>query len=557
VHRAQFPIGIDPTFSERYWSPWINDEIKVTSKLTVNLGLRFDWQTPRTERHDRMSTFDPTVMNPVGVPGAMIFAGTGPNRSGRRSFEEPKADAWGPRLGFAYRLTNKDVIRGGYGIYYAGVQFDMYIGVPTVGFETSNLAPNLTNGLYPAGCTDLACNDGYRWWDDGFPQKWVKYPPNIDPSVANGGQALAVSKEGITLPRYQNWSLTWERQLGPDLLLDISYVGNHGTRLVTHRSAAGWPMDNANNPSVLAYGAKVLGANINSPEAQAAGIKKPYPTFAGIVAQALRPFPQYQETLWRNLQIGSSVYHSLQAKVDKRFASGLQFRVAYVWSKLITGSINESGNAQALLFNEVAQNPIDTRKAERAVSMDDIPHTLILAYTYEFPFGRGKRFGASAPPAVNKLLGGWSLSGVQRYQSGRPLNIPMANDMAGLLFNYAKRPNKVGNGYGEWTGDPNQGFYLDRAGWADPGPLSFGNAPRYDAHVRHFPIYTEDFSVIKDTYIHKEQYKLRFAAQLGNVFNRHFFCFPVTNWSNTAAFGKVYAQCDTPRRIQFGLRLDW
>jgi hypothetical protein len=338
--------------------------------------------------------------------------------------------------------------------------------------------------------------------------------------------------------------------------MDISYVGNHGTRLVTHTSAAGWPLDNANNPSVLAYGAKILGANINSPEAQAAGIEKPYPTFAGNVAQALRPFPQYQETYWRNLQMGTSVYHSLQAKVDKRFTNGLQFRLTYVWSKLITGGISEAGNALSTYSNPGAQNPIDTRKAERAVSGDDVPHTLILAYTYELPFGRGKRLGANAPAAVNKLLGGWSVSGLQRYQSGRPLNIFMANDMAGLLFNWTKRPNKVGNGYGEWTGDPNQGLYLDRAGWADPGPLTFGNAPRFDAHTRTFPIYSEDFSLIKDTYIYKEQYKLRFAAQLGNVLNRHFFCDPVNNWSSPA-FGFVYAQCDTPRRIQLGLRLDW
>lgn len=101
AHDAYFPIAFDPSISERYWSPWANDGIKLTSKLTLNLGLRFDWQTPRTERHDRMSTFDPTAMNPVGVPGALIFAGTGPNPSGRRSFEEPKADAWGPRLGLS------------------------------------------------------------------------------------------------------------------------------------------------------------------------------------------------------------------------------------------------------------------------------------------------------------------------------------------------------------------------------------------------------------------------------------------------------------------------
>jgi hypothetical protein len=253
--------------------------------------------------------------------------------------------------------------------------------------------------------------------------------------------------------------------------------------------------------------------------------------------------------------MGSSVYHSLQAKLDKRFASGLQFRVAYVWSKLIIGGISDAGNAMGNPGTEV-QNPICTRSCERAVSSDDIPHTLILAYTYELPFGRGKRFGSSTPAAVNKLIGGWSLSGLQRYESGRPLQIFMANNLAGILFNRGKRPNKVADGYGEWSGDPNASLYLDRAGWADPGPLTFGNAPRFDAHVRTFPIYSEDFSLIKDTFLYKEKYKLRFATQVGNIFNRHFFCNPVNDWSSPA-FGIVYAQCDVPRRIQFGLRLDW
>jgi len=542
VHDANFPIPLEHSISERYWSPWINDEIKLTSKLTLNVGLRFDYQTPRTERHNRMSTFDPTLGNPAagGIPGAMRFAS-----ASARSFEEPKANSWGPRLGFAYRLTDKDVIRGGYGIYYSGVMYDMWISSPIIGFETNPTAPNLTNGLYPA-----------FYWGDGFPQQYVVYPPTITPEVANGTSPIAVSKEGVTLPRYQNWSLSWERQLTPNLLVDISYVGNHATRLVTNMSGAGWPLQNQNNPSVLALGAKVLGADINSPEAQAAGIKKPYPTFVGNVAQALRPFPQYQGISWRNLQDGSSHYHSLQAKLDKRFTNGLQFRVAYVWSRLIVTGVADSGNANDVLGGG-PQNPICTRSCERTVSTDDVPHTLITTYTYELPFGRGKKLGSNVSSAVNKVVGGWGVAGIQRYQSGRPLGIGMANDMGGLLFNWTKRPNKVGSGYGSFTKNVTVDRYLDPNSWADPGPLTFGSAPRMDADVRTFPLYAEDVNLVKDTYVWAEKLKLRFEAQFGNIFNRTFFCPPNTNWSDAAGFGTVSSQCNIPRRIQFGLRLDW
>jgi hypothetical protein len=563
VDNASFFIGQDHVISERYWSPWINDEIKVNDKLTINLGLRFDYQTPRTERHDRMSTFDPLVLNPVGVPGALRYA-----NASNRSFEQPPKDAWGPRAGFAYRVTNNDVIRGGYGIYYSGVMYDMWISSPTTGFEASPTAPNLSNGLYPAGCTTNSVSSGtcYGWWDDSFPQNRIVFPSEAarTGAFANGTGPLAVSPEGLDLPRYQNWSLSWERQLSSNMLFDISYVGNHGTRLISHSSSAGLGQ-NMNSPDVLQFGSALLGGSITSGGAQALavvqampidpadGLHKPYAGFGGNLAQALRPFPQYQGINYRNLNLGTSTYHSLQTKLDKRFTNGLQFRLAYVWSKLIVGGLGDTGNANDNLGR--IQNPLNTR--EKAVSTDDVPHTFIVVYTYQFPFGAGKKFGSSAPGAVQKILGGWGISGIQRYQSGRPLGITMNNDMGGLLFNGAKRPNNIGDG--SWSGgkfDPATDRYFDSAAWADPGSLTFGNAPRVDAHARTFAIYNEDVSIIKDTFIKGEQYKIRFEAQFGNILNRTFLCNPNTNFSS-GGFGTTGGQCNIPRRIQFGLRFDF
>jgi len=562
VYSASFPITVEPSFAERYWSPWINDEIKVTDKLTINFGLRFDYQTARTERHNKYSTFDPTLPNPGagGIPGAIAFA-----TASQRTFEDPPRDAWGPRFGFAYRLSDKDVIRGGYGIYYSGVMFDMWITFPSIGYETNPTAPNLTNGLYPAGCVGSGASSDtcYGWWDDPFPQGRITFPPNITPQVANGTSPLGVARDGLTLPRYQNWSLTWQRQLTPNLLFDISYVANHGTRLINARSAADYSIRNANHPDVLAYGSALLQkTDFNDPAVVAAGITKPYDTFTGNVAQALRPFPQYQVINWRNLNNGNSIYHSLQAKLDKRFANGIQFRLAYVWSKLIVGGLGESGNAAdagcGSNNNTCAgrQNPINIA-AERSVATDDVPHALILAYTYQLPFGRGRKFGSNVAPILDKFIGGWGVGGLQRYDAGRPISITMSNDMGGLLFNDGKRPNKLGGG--SWGGgdfDPATSRYLDKSGWADPGALTFGNAPRTDPHVRYFALYSEDVNLIKDTYFRGERYRVRFEAQFGNLPNRVFYCNPVSNWS-AGNFGQVSSQCNIPRRIQFGLRFDF
>ena len=541
VHDANFAIPTNVTFYENYISPWVGDEIKVTPKLTLTLGLRFDYQTPRTEGHDRYSSFDPTVPNPGagGILGAMVFAGTGAGRTGARTFEDSKKDAWGPRFGFAYRLSDKDVLRGGYGIYYSGVAFDQFASLPTIGFATNPAVPNLTNGLSPA-----------YYWDNTFPQSAIQHPPFIDPTVANGTQPVAIAKDGLTLPRYQNWSLTYQRQLTANTALDISYVGNHGTRLPADARRGLGLLANLGDPNILALGTNVLQADINSPIAQAAGIKLPYPGFTGNVAQALRPFPQYQRIEYRTVPIGYSIYHALQAKVDRRFSNGLQVRVAYTWSKLINDGA-ESGLTESGAIN---QNPVDYQKGERGLSSDDVPQTLVLAYTYELPFGPGKKFFNTSGP-WSKVIGGWGVSAIQRYQSGRPMNIFMDNNLNGFLFNNQKRPNKVGPGViADTSGfDPNQDTYLLKSGWADPGLLNFGNASRTDPSVRWFPEYSEDFNLYKDTKI-VENVNLRFMTLFGNAFNRHFYCPADANWS-AESFGKVSGQCNVPRRIQFAVDL--
>jgi hypothetical protein len=307
-----------------------------------------------------------------------------------------------------------------------------------------------------------------------------------------------------------------------------------------------------NNPSLLAkYGPGLLLANINSPQAQAAGITPPYPGFQGDVAQALRPWPQYTRLNAKSVPTGYSTYNSFTAKLEKRFTGGLIGRVAYTVSKLIN-----SGADDVLVGDSPGiQNPLLGSQDRRSLSRDDLPRSLILAWSYELPFGKGKKFAGNANRTSDAFIGGWTMAATQRYDAGRPLSITMACDFCSVLFSNTKRPNKVGDGYSHTSNVLAPGGYLNLSGWADPGSYAFGNAPLHDGSVRSFPYYNEDLNIAKRFRV-TERVGMRFESQFGNLFNRHLWCDPDTNWSSPT-FGEVFGQCDQPRNIQFGLRLEF
>ncbi|MEO5823053.1 MAG: TonB-dependent receptor [Vicinamibacteraceae bacterium] len=539
VQDASQTIPVQPTFREFYTAGWINDEFKVSDKLTLTLGMRLDYQSARTETMDQYSTFDPNTPNPGagGIPGALIFAGDGDGRSGRRTFENPPIDAWGPRAGFAYRLGEKQTVRGGYGIYYSGVAFDQFVGQPTVGFQANLLAPNDSNGVQPA-----------FYLDNGFPQSRVTQPPFINPTFANNNNVIAVPEDGLTLPRFQNWSATYQRQLTENMMLDVSYIGNRGTRLNHHAQTLGVGA-NMNDPSVLALGTNVLQSNINSDVARNAGITSPYPGFNGTVAQSLRQFPQYRNIDWRGVPTGKSQYHAIELVVERRFSKGLQARFGYTYSHLNNNGAESAQGMEGI--NAGVQNPADPLAWQ--LSADDTPHVALTGFTWEVP-GANRWTNRIAKMA----LSGWNISGILRYESGRPLNITIDNNLGGLLFNGQKRPNRVSGTDGviaPGNFDPNADRYLDRGAWSDPGPLNFGNAPKRDTTVRSFPIYSEDINIFK-VFPLANGHKMRFESMFGNIFNRTLFGEPNTNWSSPA-FGQVFTQANSPRSIQVALRYDF
>jgi len=263
------------------------------------------------------------------------------------------------------------------------------------------------------------------------------------------------------------------------------------------------------------------------------------------------------------------MYNALEVVVEQRVTRGLQFRVGYTYSKLHNdgSETGQSGDGR----NQRIQNPACTHTCEWGLSDDDTPHVLLFAYTYELP-GAKHWHGAA-----NTLLGGWNLSGVLRYESGRPLNIVMDNHvfdptcnggagcdvgLGNILFNPQKRPDRVSgtSAYAKQVGgfyNPLIQNYFNTAGWQDTGTNPFGNAPRADGTARGFPTYNEDMTVFKN-FVLKEPLTMKFEAQFGNIFNRTDFCNPSTFWSPGAAtFGSVNTQCNYPRSIQFGLKFSY
>jgi hypothetical protein len=574
VNDSNFSIPFKYMPKMKYSAPWVNDDIKLTTKLNITVGIRFDWTSGLSEEYNRFSTFDPAAPNPVGHLGATVFNAS--RATGSSSWSV------GPRLGFAYALNDKTAIRGGYGIYYAGVQADSWDPYPVDGYQTNPTASNTTNGQFPSfyfagtggssssGCTsqwaknnNVSCN---------FPAANILQPPQLRADVQNGGSPVGVNPNTYTMPRYQNWSVSFQRQLGSNMVLDLAYVGNHGTRLIDGRSSAG-VYDNMNPASVLSCGSTGLNATVtNGVLANAATVLAgcpsiagnfanpanpfPYATFNGSVAQAVRPWPQYQIINWRFFSLGESRYDALQAAFEKRMSTGLSAKVAYTFSHLRNNG-SETGLGSG---GPPIQNPSDFRNLY-TVSSDDVPHILSLGWVYELPFGKGKKIAGGATGFVDKLIGNWKFSAMQTYQSGRPMSVTMPNNMSGLLFTNAKFPDKAGRGLSGTFKSPYTDTYLNQSGWSAPGgsgdALAFGNAPRYDSSIRWTNYYNEDFSIIKDTYFGEGKY-VRFESDIGNVFNRVYFCMPDTNWqpnNGNNNFGHTGSQCNIPRRMQLGLQL--
>jgi hypothetical protein len=509
-----------------------DDSWKVTNRLTLNFGMRWEIIMPHSDRAGRLSYVDISKPNPQAgnLPGVLVFGGEQGfgNRIVNIRWRNPA-----PRFGFAYKVTDTMVVRGGAGLFYSEyiARGLLNRGVPNTGFSTTATFATGDNGITPAFN-----------WDNGFPQNFL-FPPNLSPFQANGQNASVVLPDDFSMPRKLQWNFTIEKQFADDIGISAGYVANVGRHLYSTQQINQLP------PGSERYSDALLRSNINSAQARAAGIVEPYSGFSqlwgtrGTVAQALRPYPHFGNLEIYGSTYGNSNYHSFQFKLDKRYKGGLTGTLSYTWSKFLT---------DAPMYDSYAGRQ-DHYLREQSYHPSNLPHMLTLSTLYHLPFGRGNKWGNSWRGVTQALAGGWQVAAVASYTSGRLLSASTNNTLP--YFNPGRRPDLVSNNIRSDVSmsefDPARHVYLNRSAFADAAPGRFGNAPRY-LEVRGPTWMDESFSVFKDTNI-TERVRHQFRMEITNPLNRTVFGNPNANLTSQN-FGRITSTL-SPRVIQFGMKM--
>jgi hypothetical protein len=325
----------------------------------------------------------------------------------------------------------------------------------------------------------------------------------------------------------ENWNIGIQQMLPGNFMLDVAYVGT-----AAHHLLNGNLDYNQLNPKYLALGS-LLNTDITSPVAIAAGIPNPYSGFQGSVAQALRPYPQYQAITMSSNPLGNSTYNSLQVRAQKRYSNGISFLLSYTLSKNLTDADGEGGGS----FLGSAQDYYNLR-LEKAVTAADVPQAFVAAYTYDLPFGTGKRLRSGNNVVDKYILGGWTMSGIVTVQSGPPLGITTELSLPAIG---AVRPNVVSNQiylqHDRSSFDPAKDLYLNLAAFAAPAPFTFGNAPRLFSQFRAFGTREWDAALQKAIPI-RESIRLALKAEFFNLPNTVNFGPPVVDINNPG-FGQI------------------
>jgi hypothetical protein len=530
-----------------YQGFYVQDNWKVSSKLTLNLGLRYDVPLARYSPLGVFTSFDPELPNPKvdNRPGALTYAGFGPGRINAKRFADIDWSEFGPRIGFAYQLDPKTVIRGAWGIYYA--------------------AGNHTTGGFCLGCSfgftaspERISADGYSPalnWDGGFqPGPGFVPPPFIDPSFANGQSPWYINPRSGIQPRIKNWNFTVQRELPKGVVLNAAYVGHRGSNLNSTVQL------NQLDPKYLSLGA-LLNRNINDPAVAAAGFTKPYSSFTGTLAQALRPYPQFLDVPDHYGALGKSWYDALQTTVEKRFGY-LQAFVGYTWSKSLS-----DGSYTQTAFQEENQDSYNRGRAEKGLLRYDIPHMFNVLWTLDMPFGPGRKWITTRNPLISRVVGGWTVSWAGQYRSGNLLLLAAPNTLdSGVLFTKFKKATAVSDSFETGLArsdydprDPARNLVYDRSAFVVPGQFEFGATSRYLDDFRNPGVSNENIAIIKRTKFRQSEripLEFEYSAYLFNPFNR-------TQFGNIQAsltapnFGRITGPMVGPRIITMGLRLNW
>jgi hypothetical protein len=542
--------SVQPRWMSSYYALFAQDDLKVSEKLTLNLGLRWDVDVPRTAAHNYTSNFSPTANDPeYNIPGALVF---GTTYKGNTRWADTYYKDFAPRLGFAFAPFAKSttVIRGGAAVIYGPLQYADDGGGMNAGYKIQPVFTS-SDGFSPSFLTD-----------QGFPG--YTQPPILDPGIFNGqplGSSYIKPSFGKPAAVYE-WSLQLQQQLAQDLILEVGYLGNKGQNL---RST----LENINNIPLSAFS---LGNELNSSVAgNTAGVASPFPGFYSLwgagapINRALRPFPQYSaiDSGCCLQNDGMSTYNALLVSLSRRFRNGLSLQVSYTWEKNLT-------DAESAIPGDVPttiQNPANLHQ-EKAVSSEDLPHTFVIAPLYQLPLGKGKAYlnhGLSS-----YVVGGWEVGTVQRYESGQPTTFCCATGIPGwdnsIRYNRVAGQSLKSSNYRSGKINPfvaGQSRFFNPAAFIDPnstavrgtGAYAFGNIARVTGEVRSQPYDQEDISLMKTTPI-REGVTFVFKAEATNLLNRHVFATPDTNPTDSS-FGLPNATTTNPRNVQFTGRISF
>ena len=573
-------FATEPGYRAGLYAFFAQDDFKVTPKLTLNLGLRWEIPMPQREAQNRESGFDPTVPNPGAdnIPGALVFLGSCQTCIHRNSFQDWYFKEFGPRIGLAYQIQKNVVFRGGYGISYGAPIENNFGSLNLLGYNGS---VNLIRGTSPTGfsqdpviyLSNLASAPLPASAQVGVPA-FTGTIPDRNPAFANGhnnGQTVDfMPRNAAAQPYVQNWSAGFQYLFPHDVMVQADYVGSKGTRLLN--GYAGQQFNQA--PARFMALGDILGDDLaddladptTAPILASFGITGlPYPSFETnnydtSVAAAVQPFPQYSGIQNNYPAFGNSTYHSLQLMGRKTAPHGLSFIAAYTYSKTLT-------DTDSALFASGSQIIQDfyNRRSEKAIASFDFPHVFKFTWIYELPFGRGRKWLTNGG-ALDRLVSGWQFTAIQNYSSGDPLVIFDDGISAGIPFNGLRADIVPGaaqklssSGLDVANGTP----YLNPAAFSDP-PLSPanafalrpGNSPGFLPHTRGPGHSSENFGIIKNTRL-TERTSLQFRADMFNVFNRTGRGDPDTDLADGGCFGLIFEPAHDPRVIQLALRFNF
>lgn len=565
-HPATGRLGIAPQIAvqSNYLAFFVQDDWTVNRRLTLNLGLRWEVDLPNTERFNRLTNFDYNAPFPVNQITVNFPAATGlgtrtiplngvitpVGRGGVKNRENFDRDLnnWGPRIGLAYKIDEKTVLRAGGGIFYAPLSGG---GFNTVTYALGDLAEtpfiaSLDNGVTPAPGTNLS-----NPFPSGIVQPLNAYP---GPLANYGQQSIPVRLRSTRQPFIGQWNVSLQRELPGQLIVQAAYAGSVGVGLLGASTDLNQLSPEAQAIARTVVDGRPLGnLTVANPFLQLPADQRPPATSilgrpTVTVAQLLRPYPQFGNVVSYGHNIAHSSYHALQLKVSRRLVDGLTFTGGYTFSKLIDDLTSNSINLSIQILN---YQDYYNRRADKALSNFDVRHRFVGSVSWELPLGRERKFLRAG--FLSKAVGGFTLNTIVQVQSGLPLSISATNpSLQGLSF-IALRPNLVGDPHLSADSKAERiRQYFNTLAFTQPALYALGNAPRTLSNLRGPGYFTTNLSLLRD-FKFTEKVKLQLRAEAFNAFNRANFLPPGTTLG-LSNFG-VITSTEDPRQFQAAVRL--